>query len=56
MEVKPTIKQAVAARTKMAVIWATFPGALLVTVSAQGCTFSACLKGKEWETWQERWT
>ena len=55
IEVKPTIREAIAARRRVVVIWDTHPDALLLTAAAEGCTFSAGLRGQPWETWQERW-
>lgn len=54
IELKPTRKQAEAAKAKVAVIWETHPGALIIIAAAQGCTFYGS-QGGPWVEWQERW-
>lgn len=55
IEVKPTLAELAGAQQKAAVIWKTHPTALIVVAVEEGCTFSAAVKGGQWETWQERW-
>ncbi len=55
IEVKPTIAEVPAAKTKASVIWKTVPDALLVIAVEEGCTFYGGLRGQGWEEWQERW-
>lgn len=55
VEVKPTFKQAKAARERMKAIWTVDPEALLVIVSGDGW-WQATAPGRDnWETWQEHW-
>lgn len=55
IEVKPTIEQGEAAKTKVAVIWETCPDALILIACEEGCTFFGSVKDGPWLSWQERW-
>lgn len=54
-EVKPTVAQAEAAKTRIEIIWETYPDAVLVVVSAQQSRWFAAVAGGEWVSWVERW-
>lgn len=55
IEVKPTLAEVPAAKTKAAVIWRFVPDALLLIAVEEGCTFFGGLRSQGWEEWQERW-
>lgn len=55
IEVKPTIEQGEAAKSKVAVIWETKPDAVLMIACAEGCTFFGAKRDIPWVTWTERW-
>lgn len=54
VEVKPTLAEVPAAKVKAAVIWKTYPDALILIAVAEGCTWFASTGG-DWESWTERW-
>jgi hypothetical protein len=55
VEVKPTLREVPEAQRRMAVIWATYPDAVLVVVCAQDSRWYASPAGAEWVSWVERW-
>lgn len=55
VELKPTLDQAEAAKTRIAIIWQTFPDAALIVVSAEESRWFASVAGGEWTSWVEGW-
>lgn len=55
VEVKPTLAEVPLAQERMEVIWDTEPGAVLMVACAEGCTFSAAVKGEPWSSFVELW-
>jgi len=55
VEVKPTIRQAEAAKRRVKVIWKTHPDATLVIVSAEESRYFVAEAGGPWASWVERW-
>ncbi len=55
VELKPTIRQAEAAKRRVRAIWKTHPDATLVIASAEECRFFVAEAGGPWSSWCERW-
>jgi len=55
VEVKPTVRQAEAAKRRVKVIWKTHPDATLVIVSAEESRYFVAEAGGRWASWVERW-
>jgi hypothetical protein len=55
VEVKPTLREAVAAQRRMRVIWTAYPTATLIVACAQESRYFAAEAGGPWRTFVERW-
>jgi len=55
VEVKPRLADVGEAERRMEIIWETYPDAVLIVASGEGCQWFAREKGKPAVAWTDRW-
>lgn len=55
VEVKPTLREVPEAQRRIAVIWSTYPDAVLIVACAEECRWFASAGGGAWTSWVDRW-